>query len=217
MYTSQIGQDKWVLETLKNKHSGYFIEMGAGDGVYVSNTYFMETQMGWTGLCVEPNPILFAKLQNNRHCTLANDLVYSSTGEEVKFQLDGELSGIVNKNMGGMMRKNISNITLRTLAIKDLLEKYQVPPVIDYFSLDVEGNEFEILNAFPFDRYKVRCFTIEHNEPHQGPEMRDKIRALLLSNGYQFVKGNDDIHGWKHGPIDDFYIYPPEPYIPKLL
>jgi indolepyruvate ferredoxin oxidoreductase alpha subunit len=30
---------------------------------------------------------------------------------------------------------------------------------------------------------------------------------VLLKNGYVFVKGNDDIHNWKHGPIDDFYIH----------
>ena len=36
---SQIGQDLWVLETLKNKKNGYFLDIGAHDGIYLSNTY----------------------------------------------------------------------------------------------------------------------------------------------------------------------------------
>jgi hypothetical protein len=34
------------------------------------------------------------------------------------------------------------------------------------------------------------------------------IRELLEKNNYRFVKGNDDVNNWGHGPIDDFYINP---------
>jgi hypothetical protein len=85
---------------------------------------------------------------------------------------------------------------------------YDAPKIIDYLSLDVEGHEFEILKNFPFEEYKIRCITVEHNEPHQGSELRIKIRRLLEANGYEFIKGNDDTQGWGHGPIDDFYLYP---------
>jgi hypothetical protein len=49
--------------------------------------------------------------------------------------------------------------------------------------------------------------TVEHNEPHQGPRQQMLIREILENNGYKYVKGNDDIHNWGHGPIDDFYIH----------
>jgi hypothetical protein len=79
--------------------------------------------------------------------------------------------------------------------------------VIDYLSLDVEGQEYNILRTFPFDKYKFRCITVEHNAPHIGPKQQMLIRDLLENNGYKFVKGNDDVNNWGHGPIDDFYIY----------
>jgi hypothetical protein len=33
-----------------------------------------------------------------------------------------------------------------------------------------------------------------------------QIRNILEKNGYKYIKGNDDIHNWGHGPIDDFYM-----------
>ena len=74
-------------------------------------------------------------------------------------------------------------------------------------SLDVEGHELEVLAGFPFNEFVVQCITVEHNEPHTGPAMRISIREILESNGYCFIKGNDDVHNWRHGPIDDFYVH----------
>ena len=55
--------------------------------------------------------------------------------------------------------------------------------------------------------------TIEHNEPHEGSGRRMAIRELLTRHGYRFVKGNDDINGWGHGPIDDFYVWDERPNV----
>ena len=42
MYKSQIGQDRWVHSVVGDKQNGFFIELGASDGDYLSNTYFFE-------------------------------------------------------------------------------------------------------------------------------------------------------------------------------
>jgi len=55
-YYSQLGQDKWVLEKLDYKENGFFIEIGAYDGITLSNTYSLEKDFGWDGICVECNP-----------------------------------------------------------------------------------------------------------------------------------------------------------------
>ena len=44
-YFSQIGQDEWVNSILKNKKNGYFIELGACDGLYLSNTLYFEKNL----------------------------------------------------------------------------------------------------------------------------------------------------------------------------
>lgn len=206
-YSSQIGQDQWVESVLGDKKGGYFIELGACDGLYLSNTLYFERNHGWKGICIEPNDNYINMLRANRTCNISNDLVYSHEDVKMNFSLCSAASGIVDENIGPFTKKeHIVEKTTTTLA--HILDTYSAPQTIDYLSLDVEGQEYNILSTFPFNRYKFRCMTIEHNAPHIGSNMQMKIRKLLEENGYKYVKGNDDVHNWKHGPIDDFYVHP---------
>ena len=56
-YRSQAGQDRYVLNTIYKKglRGGFFIEMGAADGVLLSNTHVFEKNYGWKGILVEPS------------------------------------------------------------------------------------------------------------------------------------------------------------------
>ena len=65
---SQHGQDLYVYETFfKNSAAkGCFVEIGAYDGVTLSNTLLFERHLGWSGLCIEPLPSAFEKLRTNR-------------------------------------------------------------------------------------------------------------------------------------------------------
>ena len=205
-YRSQIGQDRWVHSILGDKRDGYFVELGACDGLEYSNTFFFERSLGWKGLCIEPNDLYYEQLKTNRVCDKSNALIYSEAGKEVDFSLCQTTSGILDEHQGPFTKKErVVKKTTTTLA--SVLDAVGAPRMMDYLSLDVEGQEYNILNTFPFDRYAFRCMTVEHNEPHVGPDARQKIRQLLERNGYIFMKGNDDVLGWGHGPIDDFYVY----------
>ena len=168
---------------------------------------FFEKVLGWNGLCIEPNDNYFNALRKNRSCKISDALVYSQPDIEVDFSLCEAVSGIIDENIGPFTQKT-QIVKKRTTTLGNILELADVPSIIDYLSLDVEGQEYNILSTFPFDKYKFRCITVEHNEPHVGPAQQFKIRELLEQNGYKYVKGNDDIHNWGHGPIDDFYIFP---------
>ena len=48
-FHSQIGQDKWVLETVfPGVSNGFFVDVGSADGAFLSNTKALERR-GWTG------------------------------------------------------------------------------------------------------------------------------------------------------------------------
>lgn len=62
-YYSQYGQDEFLdQKVFKQKKNGFFVEVGVCDAIRLSNTYFLENVRNWTGLCIEPNPIQYAKL-----------------------------------------------------------------------------------------------------------------------------------------------------------
>ena len=81
---------------------------------------------------------------------------------------------------------------VKTISLLDLLDINNAPKIIDYLSIDTEGSEFEILNAFDFQKYKFNVITCEHN----FSPMRDKINKLLINKGYKrkltTISKNDD-------------------------
>ena len=89
-YKSQIGQDKYVSEFFNNKRNGYFIELGATNGISLSNTYYLEKDLGWKGICIEPNHIHTESLKDNRSCDTDTSLVFSESGKEVEFSIVGK-------------------------------------------------------------------------------------------------------------------------------
>ena len=189
-FKSQLGQDKWIVELFKGKRNGYFIDIGAWDGEDISNTYYLEKELGWTGVCVEPQHDAFINLQNVRTCSSENIVFAEKTGM-VFFKNAGTGSGIVSG-----LGPDVNEIP--AITITELLTRYKSPAIIDYLSLDTEGNELEIMRTFPFDRFHFRALTVEHNS-YMGSKhvkRRGEMHQLLEINGYKFVKQQD---------CDDFY------------
>ncbi|MFM7676675.1 MAG: FkbM family methyltransferase [Synechococcus sp.] len=185
---SQLGQDLWVLEQLGWKRDGFFVEFGATDGVLLSNSWLLEKHFGWRGICAEPNPNLFERLQQNRSCNLSTACVYRNSGEQMRFVLAdayGGLEELAGKDQH-MDKRNAyaavgDVIEVITISLMDLLDQQGAPAVIDYLSIDTEGSELAILEGIDWSRYQFRCITVEHN----FTEQRQGIQALLEAQGYQ--------------------------------
>jgi len=184
---SQLGQDLWVLEKTNRKRDGFFVEFGATNGVLLSNTWLLETSFGWSGICAEPNPKFFAELRKNRNCIVSDACIGRKTGETVEFILADVYGSIADYAMRDSHEKRRSAyraagdvMFLETVSLEDFLIRHNAPTEIDYLSIDTEGSEFDILSAFPFDKWKIKLITVEHN----FTELRDKIKHLLENHGY---------------------------------
>lgn len=201
--TSQLGQDLWVLEKTGFKRNGFFVEFGATEGVLLSNTWLLENEFGWAGICAEPNPNLYDKLKANRNCIVSDDCIAGETGDEVDFILAEEYGAITDyadidhhKDLRKAYFNQGNVIKVKTISLDDFLEKHNAPKTIDYLSIDTEGNEFDILKEFPFDKWNIKLITVEHN----FTEQREKIKTLLESYGYKRTEAD-----W-----DDWYQLPYE-------
>ena len=184
---SQLGQDLWVLEKTNYKRNGYFVEFGATDGVLLSNTWLLEKEFGWQGICAEPNPKFFAKLKDHRQCEVSEAYIGGKTGKQVEFILADAFGGSheyanddSHADKRAAYRAAEQVVSLIGIPLNDFLEQHKAPREIDYLSIDTEGSEFEILENFPFERWQIHLLTIEHN----FTERRADIRALLDKKGY---------------------------------
>jgi FkbM family methyltransferase len=201
--TSQLGQDITVIEHYNKKRRGFFVEIGANDGILLSNTHLLEKHYNWRGICVEPDPRKIFALKNNRpRSTCVDSAIYTYSGGLEPFTLsenDGLYSGLT-KHLNAT-REEIGTpeqIHVKTLSLLDLLEEYKAPRFIEYLSLDTEGSEFQILNAFDFSKYEFGIIDVEHNfiEPN-----RSQIRNVLESNGYVFVGENHWDDRYRHNTV----------------
>ncbi|MEE9328344.1 MAG: FkbM family methyltransferase [Cocleimonas sp.] len=185
---SQLKQDLWVLKKNNYKRNGFFVEFGATNGVLLSNTHLLEKEFDWKGICAEPNPIFYKELKENRSCITSDACIGSTTGEKVEFIFADVYGGMTkhkNDDKHGGIREAYETSgktnTLTTISLNDFLLESNAPRNIDYISIDTEGSEYEILKTFPFNEWKVKLLTIEHNFTAN----RQKIQTLLESYGYK--------------------------------
>lgn len=204
-FYSQYKQDEWLYNTyFKNKTNGFFIEIGADDGVDKSNTKFFEDTLNWSGLCIEPSPDRFKLLKSNRKCICENAAVSDNIGEVNFLDISGwgkGLSGIVNKynpnhvkrisdELKNPLNKGHKYITVKTNTISNILDTNCITE-IDFCTIDTEGGEFDIVKSFDLDKYNVKIFVIENNYNENN------VKNYLLSKGYKYVKRLS---------IDDVYV-----------
>lgn len=204
MSNSQLGQDLLVLKFYQNKKNGFFVEIGASDGVTLSNTYLLEKEFGWSGICVEPIPNNYEKLMENRPNSICCDrAVYDVSDKTVVFDIANNynlLSGI-SEHLDCHKKEvdtDKTTIEVKTISLNDLLEKNNAPSFIEYLSLDTEGSEYEILKNLDFSKYVFGLIDVEHNyvEPR-----RTQIRNLLVSNGYVYIGANKWDDCYKHSSV----------------
>lgn len=201
MSYSQLGQDLKVLEFYNYKKSGFFIEIGANDGILISNTYLLEKDYNWTGICVEPLIDKFNLLCKNRKNSLCyNYAVYNKSNERVLFDISNKnhlFSGISQdiESYKDMVDSNKIQIMVETITLTDLLEKAKAPHYIDYFSIDTEGSELKILQGINFDKYIFGLIHVEHN---YNEIKRQEIKDLLISNNYIYLEENQWDDCYKH-------------------
>lgn len=187
---NQAGQEEWVRKYLNDKKNGFFLDIGAYDGIESSNTYFLEKELGWSGICIESNPHYFNSLKNNRGVTCVNKAVMSYKGFAI-------FNGI-----NTFFSNDKTDQSIECDLLSNILEESKCPKDIDYASFDIEGHELAVLETFCFDKYNINLMTIEHNLYLVGDKFKTKIYNLLTSKGYTRVVDNVNC---PTGPYEDWY------------
>lgn len=199
---SQILQDVWAWWRLGFPEHGYVLEVGAGDGVHLSNSLMFE-RLGWDGLLVEPNPRFFEPIASRRRMPHARAAVGPAGLAEAAF-LDVESFPELSRLAEGMpedahdragRRTGARRVETTVLDAKTLLERHGCPAVVDYLSLDVEGAELVFLETLDWSRVRFRCLTVEHNFSPQ----REALARLL--EGRNYVRVEATLSGW-----DDWWV-----------
>lgn len=175
-------EDRLLFEFFKEidkESTGYYVDLGANDGITGSNSYLLE-QQGWKGILIEPNPALQNILKEKRSGEVIPYLV-SNDERELEFHLvDGpsNLHGLsridadehffkhVEKH-GGTVKK----VPLSCHPLTKILEENKVAKDFDFLSIDVEGHELNVLQTLDFDKFSPKIIMLEDNSKgaNKGP------------------------------------------------
>ena len=191
---------------LKYNKNSFFIEAGAHDGVTQSNTLKLEKEFGWSGLLIEAGWNLVQKCKINRsapveYTALVNknynksticgnflsDSPISSIDTPPDYFLNNELLITEFKDRASKYQIEVPANTLDTVLLKYNIQH------IDFFSLDIEGYELDILKDFDFNKFSINILLVE---TANRPFYQNLTRDYLDNRGFKFIKqitGNDDL------------------------
>ena len=186
--------DKIIIEKYLNYPGGFFIEVGGNDGITQSNTYHLELYKQWGGLLVEPLPVAFKKMKDNRKNSFCENYCLGSEKTKLSQQLwacnlmsiiptarknpkDDEIFLNEGERCQHIQREKISvaYTTLEKLLIKHDVKK------IDFFSLDVEGVELDVLMGMNINKFRPKFILVEAN-------FYDEVNNFLTLNAYKQIE-----------------------------
>jgi len=191
------------LLTYLNYKNGFFIECGANDGVTQSNTLLLEKNFGWTGLLVEPGVKNYQKCKNIRTNSMVENYALVSSSYKnifIKGNFDNEShNGLMNSvnvtpsyfNEEMIFFQNKFKLENRSpvtetpcCTLQYLLDKHDIKNV-DFFSLDVEGYEIEVLNGIDFTKVRPKYILIETTSSQYYSTVVDEY---MISKNYKFIE-----------------------------
>lgn len=209
----QLQQDLVAEYIFKSMPSSFnptknFVEFGAASGVALSNSYYLEKNLGWNGLLCEPSPNFHESIIKNRSASLDFRCVSSISNSKLKFRLTDNpelatLEEFVSADSHSDFRMKGQTIEVNTVSLDDLLNDWNFQNDLFYLSIDTEGSEYEILKEYSF-RIKPSFLTVEHNFTNNEA----KIDSLLDKHGYVRVLKNISLFDGWYVPKEVTYLAP---------
>ena len=214
MFNSQYNQDKY-LETyiFKGYKNGFYVDVGAHDGVSINNTLYFEKHNNWSGINIEPIKEVFDKLVSNRPNNININCAVCNNDGETEFlcnvgyteMISGIKANFDNRHLERLERENAHYgsttevIKVNTKKLETILDENNISH-INYLSIDVEGAEFEVIKSINFDKIFIDVIGFENNYNDTSVP----IVKYLENKGFIFIHNSLDI--FMINKMSNFYI-----------
>ena len=195
-YRAKHGLDRTLESLLDVRRGGYFVELGANDGLRQSNTYFLEKRYGWSGVLIEPALNNYLKLLRNRSsnnvffCTACVAFDYPepfvrlryadlmSVTTSVETDLPDINLHVERTRLARADRRTAVEFAAPAAPLSQLLDRAEAPTVIDLLSIDVEGAELEVLRGIDHERHRFKHLLVESRD-------LDRMEGFLAGVDYR--------------------------------
>lgn len=187
------------LEKYLNFENGYFVELGANDGISQSNTYYYEKYKKWSGILIEPILHKYIECKKSRsdknkyYCNACVSFTHNKEFVKLLFSnlmtISTNLQSDINDkfahaNHSNTIRKNKEEVIeffAKAKTLDSILIECDAPKKIDFLSVDVEGAEIEVLKGINFVSHEFKYILVESREI-------EKISNFLSKHNYNIIE-----------------------------
>lgn len=183
-----------AVNLLNHDNNGFFVDIGANDGISCSNSLVLEEGYNWKGICVEPHPLTFKKLLKNRPLSKCFNIGLANENANLEFwAIDGEgqsISGFdkyfsnIHKNrlLNDVTKNNdkLEKITVQVKRTSDFFNELNTKK-IDYLSIDAEGSDFEIIKGIDFNSVQIKLISIE------ADQCFEEVKEHLKLKNFEYI------------------------------
>jgi FkbM family methyltransferase len=189
---AQHGEDAQLAARFGHKQGGYYVEVGALDGEKLSNTYYFEKELGWTGVLVEADPRQAESCRATRPNSTVSNRAACAPGSPPTVTLQvaegrEEFSTLsANRVYSGILaERNITtqSIDVPAATLDQILEEAGTKR-IDFVTIDVEGHELDVMRGFDLKRWQPTVVLVES----AGGAPNVRIAVQLFRAGYARVR-----------------------------
>jgi len=195
----------FAAQYFNGKVNGVYVDIGANDGITWSNSLCFELNYNWTGLCIEPHPVAYEKLNKNRKSINLNIAISDSNDDLDFMSIEGYaemLSGLVSKydpqHVQRIQRETqqhgdkVTTLKIKCKKLTDVLQEHNIQHV-DYLSIDTEGSEISVIEGIDFTKNSFDLISLECNyDPAPLHDLMSKKRFTFLQkvcgdNFYKYI------------------------------
>jgi len=206
-YYGQHEEDRYAAAMFQYEPHGVFIDVGAYNGVNISNTYGFEKHLAWSGICIEPDATMHAQCKAARpnsmvlHAAAVSDphtvsAVYRIAGNEASV---AGLNPVPQKVKSELRAKGVEWSGFDEIRVPALTLDYAINLCgldrVDMVSIDTEGTELDVLRGFDVGRWSPRLIILEDNAKSFLPYddyLSGYARALTIGINAFYVRDTDD-------------------------
>ena len=197
------GCDLLIDYIFKSKKKGFYLDVGCQHPVSNNNTYLLYKR-GWNGMNIDLDPknIRLFNLERPDEINICKCVSSNNSKKDLFFFHPGSPINSLEKKTT-KDKSNFSLKKIKTFTLNSILEDHKIRD-IDYFNLDVEGHEIDILKNFNIKYYKPKVISVEFID-YQMKKLEFKnndINRVLQSDLYKYFISNDyHFVNWSHADL----------------
>ena len=196
---SKSGDDIQLMKLINNNTPGVYVDIGCWHPIKASNTYFFHLRK-WKGICIDPNPKLKSLYDKFRKSDIFINAGIGNSNKGLKYYMLNE-SSMNTFSYDFIKEHKLEDQILNTMDIpvynlKDILDKnLKKGDRLDFFDVDVEGLDLEVLKTNDWTKYRPKVIVVESNVSVKQDVNSELVQYLELQNYKLIGKSNinDDL------------------------